>query len=1068
MTHSEPQADRSARERIQHDLAETLLVEAAAGTGKTRAIVGRMIALLREGMAEARNLAAITFTVKAAGELRRRFQTELEHAAVHEADELPRTRLGAALDAIDAVTIGTIHSFCATLLRERPVEAGLAPGFTVLEETEAASVRDEAWRNFVGNLPSTHPHSMQLIEEVDLDIETLEESFRTLCQWPDAAFDGGRTDEPDVSEAVQSISSLIDTVLPSITAAYGNEDGLQKALLRAASMLREPRSFLRDVRIISCFIPADAAQVTLKYWSDKAEAKVLKEELFPRLLRSMLRPAFARVQIYRYSLLLPLLRDAAAGYAELKRARNAVDNNDLLLAARKLLRDHPGTRGMFARRFTRVLVDEFQDTDPVQAEMLAWLCGDGEPGCAWKDLRLRPGALFLVGDPKQSIYRFRRADITVYNDMRGIVTASGGAVLELSRNFRSDAEICHVVNSVFGSAFPKTADAMQAHHVALEPTRDAAGTLRGVLNFRLAYDGNTKSDATHTATAQLSNWIASAIAAKATVSERNGSGARALRPSDLLILARTNDALPSLAAALDEAGVPFTVAGGIPAGDTDEFALLLILLRVLADPEDETAVVAWLRSAWCGVDDAALHAWREAGGAFKLTTRFLPGMDERIERGLLFIKNSMRLVRSAPPGAVISAMASEYGMLAALYGQDSGSMRAGVFSALLAMIRTQSAAGKSLIDIAALLENAAAMRGRYGVGSGGKITLAASLDPDTDAVRISTIHKAKGLEAPVVVVFTPTSFLTDHKPGIVIDRSGGSSTGWLQIWTGNGAAQVIAVPAGWEAMQARERDFIRAENQRLRYVAMTRARDCLIVMPPAKGEGLFTEAEFVALKLQDCPAYDSAITLQSGTDPDIDAKAFQQVLKEKRSALALPGYARYSTGSISKAGTLPRSADGHGATFGTVAHEVLRSAVQAPGIDLLPLTTELARQYRLGSGDVALITDMIAHAREHALWERIMKARRRLTEVPFGLPWQNDDGLPGTLRGDIDLAFLDDSGWTLVDYKTDVTGERLDELVAYYSPQLRVYRDAWRKLTGSDARGLLWFLEPNMVIDVLE
>lgn len=1063
--HTESHSDERARERIRRDLSATFLVEAAAGTGKTRAIIGRMIALLRTDDVEAHNLAAITFTVKAAGELRRRFQEDLERSAKEEVEDLPRRRLHEALDRLDTITIGTIHSFCASVLRERPIEAGLAPGFIVLEEADAASMRAEAWRNFVENLPLTHPHALRLIEGSDLDIETLERGFHALCEWPDARFDGGQTIEPDLSDAVHAIVSLIDSVVPSIRATPGNEDGLQKALLRAEAMLRDPQDFVRDVRIVSCFIPAEASKVTLKCWSDTAEAKILRDELFPHLFQSVLRPAFARVLVYRYSILLPLLRAAAARFAELKRARNLVDNNDLLIAARNLLRDHPDARRALARRFTRILVDEFQDTDPLQAEMLAWLCGEEASVQTWTELRLRPGALFLVGDPKQSIYRFRRADITVYNDMRDVVIASGGAVLELSRNFRTDAGVCEIVNSVFRSVFPNSPDAVQARHVALEPSRTAAGMLRGVLHLPVTYQGNTKPEAIRIASTQLAAWIASALAAKLTVSGSDGC-ARPLHPSDLLILTRTNAALPALAAALDAAEVPCAVAGGMPAGDSDELALLLILLRVLADPEDETAVVAWLRSAWCGVDDAALRAWREAGGAFKLTTRFLPGMDERIERGLLFIKNSMRLVRSAPPGAVVSAMAAEYGILAALRGQESGSIRAGVFGALLAMIRSQSTAGKALIDIAAILENIENRKGHTD-GTDGKLTLAASLSPDTDAVRISTIHKAKGLEAPVVLIFTPTPFSTEHPPDTVIDRKKGASSGWLRIATGNGLASVIAVPEGWEALQTREAVFLQAEEQRLRYVAMTRARDCLIVLHPAKGEGLLSASEAQALDVRNCPIFEHTHSPQPESTPNCDPATFEAELKQKRLLLTRPSYSRYSAGSVGKSGLPPAGGDGHGATFGTVVHAVLRRAADFPDADLTPLILRLLAHHRLDPGLAASVCDMLVRVRSHELWGRVQRAQRRLTEVPFGLPWYTDDGLPGTLRGDIDLAFQDEEGWTLVDYKTDVTGEHLDAYVEHYAPQIRVYCDAWRQVTGSDARGILWFLDPNAVIKVV-
>jgi ATP-dependent helicase/nuclease subunit A len=1063
-------SDATARERILNDLDTTLLVEAAAGTGKTRGIVGRMVALLREGRARTENIAAITFTVKASGELRRRFQDELEHAAMVEADDVKRARLAAAIDAYDDITIGTIHSFCAQMLRERPIEAGIAPGFTVLEDGEAASLRSAAWRRFVDELPVNNPAALDLIEGLGIDFELFREEYRTICEWPEADFRSGETAEPDLSEAVRHISALIDAMLSSVKVQPAEYDGMQKALARASALLRDPQSPLRDVRILSCFMPKETGKVVLKNWRDKDEARMLRDDLFPQLLRSVIHPAFARVQTWRYALLVPLLRDAGGAYAALKHARAALDNNDLLLRARKLLHDHPSVRAVMAGRFTHVLVDEFQDTDPVQAELLLWLCSEAGAATRWRELRLRPGALFAVGDPKQSIYRFRRADISVYNDVREAVRLSGGDILELSQNHRSVAELCSVVNAAFDAVFPEQADEFQPRNVRLAAVRTGGGSLKGVGRLAPVYSGDKDADPAAEAASAVAGWIHGAIAAGALITAREDGkeNERPLRPSDVMVLTRYNRHLPALAEAMDLAGLPFSVEGGIPVGDQDELELLLILLRVLADPEDESAVVAWLRSAWCGVDDAALLAWRNGGGKFKLTTRFVAGMDERIERGLLFIKNSMRMVRSAPPGAVVSAMAAEYGMLPALAVKDRGAMRAGVFSSLLALIRRHSADGTPLIDIAAILEASRTLPYSHEKGrSGTTLNLSASLRPDEAAVRISTLHKAKGLEAPVVIVFTPGPFSKDIAPTAVIDRSGDDTPGWMQIGNGNSPLDVIAIPENWRNIQARELKFANAEEQRLRYVAMTRARDFLLLVEPAKGDGLLSAETMDTLAIAQAPAFPAAAPTTFESDVAVpDHAAFESSLKEIRAQIASPTYARYEAGSIGKSGKPPKSEAGRGPAFGTLIHKLLRNAVETPDADIGALAAALLLREPIDGVTPTAVMEMIKAARSHELWMRITRAERRMTEIPFALQHQQDDGLPGTLRGDIDLAILEDGVWTIIDYKTDVTGDRLGEFAAYYSPQLRVYCDAWKRLTGSDARGLLWFLESNEMFTV--
>jgi ATP-dependent helicase/nuclease subunit A len=1064
------QSDAQARERMLNDLDTTLLVEAAAGTGKTRGIVGRMVALLREGRARTGNIAAITFTIKASGELRRRFQDELEQAAMEEADEVTRQRLNAAIDGFDDITIGTIHSFCAQILRERPIEAGIAPGFTVLGDGEAASLRSAAWQRFIDELPDTNPAALDVIESIGVDFGNLESGYRTLCEWPEADFQTGVSAEPDLSEAVSHISALIDAMLPSVMVQPADYDGMQKALARASALLQDRRTLLRDARILSCFMPKDAGSVVQKKWRDKAEAKVLKEELFPQLLRTVIHPAFARLQIWRYAVLMPLLRAAAAVYAEVKHAHGALDNNDLLLRARNLLRDHPSVRTAMAARFTHVLVDEFQDTDPVQAELLLWLCSEAGDAARWRELRLRPGALFVVGDPKQSIYRFRRADISVYNDVRDCVIRSGGVVLELSRNFRSVGELCEAVNASFDTVFPEQADEFQPRNVRLAATRSGHGSLSGVARLGVGNSEEKGADVVAEAATTVARWISGAVSAAASIAVRDGDAdiERPLRPSDVMVLTRYNRDLSALAEAMDRAGLPFAVEGGIPVGDQDELELLLILLRVLADPEDETAVVSWLRSAWCGVDDVALLQWRRNGGKFKLTTPFMPGMDQRIERGLLFIKNSMRLVRSAPPGAVVSAMAAEYGMLPALAVKDRGAMRAGVFTSLLALIRRHSTEGTPLIDIAAILEASRALPYAHGSsGNGPVLNVSASLRPDESGVRISTLHKAKGLEAPVVIVFTPKAFSREVEPASVIDRSGDDSVGWLRIGSGNSPLDLIAMPADWRRMQARELMFANAEEQRLRYVAMTRARDFLLLVEPAKGEGLLSSEAMDGAGIAEAPDFPPAPASSEVSETHLpDQAAFESGLKEIRAHIAWPTYARYEASTIGKTGKPPKSDGGRGPAFGTLIHTLLRRAVESPEADIEALATALLLRDPIDGVTPAVVMQMIDAARSHELWRRIMQAERRMTEIPFALQHQPDDGLPGTLRGDIDLAILDDGIWTLIDYKTDVTGDRLDEFTTYYSPQLRVYCDAWQRLTGSKAHGVLWFLDIGIAINM--
>ena len=1055
---SDAHDDRPARERMETDFDTTFLVEAAAGTGKTTAIVARMVGLLRAGRARTSNIAAITFTRKAAGELRRRFQDELERTSRTETGDQERARLLAAIDAFDDITICTIHAFCADLLRERPVEAGVAPGFTMLYEDGARAMRSAAFRGYVDRLPLTHPHAVEMLDGIGIGLHEIESAYDTLCGWPDVEFDPGDPSPPDVSSAISRIGAFIDVLLPMFAGGTSDPDALQDAVRRATRLFQDKQSPLRDARILSLFIPKNVGKVRLKSWRDKYEAQVLKDELFPVLLHTVIAPAWREVQAYRYALLLPLLLEARDDYAKRKRAAGVMDKNDVLIRAHDMLRDHVTIQSSMAKRFTHMLVDEFEDTDPVQAEMLVYLCGDRTPQATWREMRLRPGALFAVGDPKQSIYRFRRADISMYNEVRRIVVDSGGEVLELSRSFRGAAAVCGAINKIFNSVFPEQPEPHQSRNVPLTAVRGDGGSLCGIVELPIGYSGTTKEAYVPEAATAVAGWMARAIAAGATVLDHvnGGDNQRPLTPSDVMILTRDNGDIPQLAAALDDAGLPFTVDDGIPCGDTDELRMLLVLLRVLADPEDETAMVSWLRSEWCGVDDEALLRWRSDSGSFKLTTRFKSGMDERIERGLLFIKNAMRMVRSAPPGAVVSAMTAAYGFLPATVTRERAAMRAGVFSSLVALIREYSTAGLPLIDIAAILEEQA-----------GSIRAAAMLDPNNAGVRISTLHKAKGREAPVVIVFTPVPFSADRSATIVIDRQADPSQGWIQIGYGKRAIDAIAAPCGWDLIRRDETAFSEAEEQRVRYVAATRARNCLVLIPSKEGEGLFSRETLHRHGVAAAPEF-PAITVQPITTVNEipDPTIIEDGLERKRVTMAQPTFARYDAGALNTSASPPTWEIGRGPVFDTLVRRLMTYAITDPAGDLarradaLPLNNPIDRV----TVDEALA--LVAAARSHELWRRILNAEKRMTEVPFAIEHHSEVGLPGILSGDIDLVFHDEQGWTIVDFITDVIGDNIEDAVLLYAPQLKRYRVAWEELTGQRAKGILWFLTPNLVAEI--
>ncbi|MCU0243620.1 MAG: UvrD-helicase domain-containing protein, partial [Acidobacteria bacterium] len=228
-------SDREARESIVRDLDTTFLVEAGAGSGKTTSLVERMVALLRSGRTGIDTLAAVTFTRKAAAQLRGRFQVALERARLTEKDAGARARLDAALTGLERSFIGTIHSFCARLLRERPVEAGVDPDFRELEEHEDRVLLRAAWDEYQAKARLENESALRGLDEAGLEPADLEPAFETLCAYPEVEPEPGRSDPPDLGPARRALEKLLDlahALVPEERPEKGR-DALQTVLVRS-------------------------------------------------------------------------------------------------------------------------------------------------------------------------------------------------------------------------------------------------------------------------------------------------------------------------------------------------------------------------------------------------------------------------------------------------------------------------------------------------------------------------------------------------------------------------------------------------------------------------------------------------------------------------------------------------------------------------------------------------------------------------------------------------------------------------------------------------------------------
>jgi ATP-dependent helicase/nuclease subunit A len=427
-----PLADQAERDRIETDLDRNILVEAGAGSGKTTALTDRMVALILSGTARIDQIAAVTFTRKAAAELRERFQGALEEKL----DECPpdgveRDRLSQALHGIDRAFLGTIHAFCARLLRERPLEAGIDPTFEETPEAEMLRLRKSYWHSFLERLVSDEDPVLDELADVGLRPDALEAAFETVSENLDVPFPAEESAMPSdkaISATRVELERLLDRgldLMPGTEPPKGWDEVQNR--LRQLAYRRDVQDWSdrrRFFEALSLLLGKASYRATQNRWSDSSAGKAAAKR-FQDELNAFIEPGGGARELHdlwlahRYAISIRLVTRAAEELAAGRRREGRLDFQDLLLLAAKLLRDNPVARKDLGQRYRRVLVDEFQDTDPLQAEVLLLLASEPETsGEDWRTAVPRDGALFVVGDPKQSIYRFRRADQAALRGVR--------------------------------------------------------------------------------------------------------------------------------------------------------------------------------------------------------------------------------------------------------------------------------------------------------------------------------------------------------------------------------------------------------------------------------------------------------------------------------------------------------------------------------------------------------------------------------------------------------------------------------------------------------------------------
>ncbi|MEW5959449.1 MAG: UvrD-helicase domain-containing protein [Chloroflexota bacterium] len=1123
-------------------------VMAGAGSGKTRTLVGRYLSLLESG-APLRSLVAITFTEKAAREMRNRIRA-LTAAWSEQAEAVPDREVWTeAFSALDAARISTIHGLCAAILRAHPAEAGLDPAFSVLDEGQSAVWRARAveeglaWAaadSDVAQLFSFWQEAQlrrllaELLERrLDAEQALIGRRDDPLELWA-TALDRWLTDRLAQPAWQQSLATLAGLQ------AQKEDDKLEIARREVLAQWAEAAQAQADRDWDGLFDALLAAREAISTGGQKGNWPA-DDLLAAREAMGTLRAHFDQVisrlvdkkKPWRWSLdrqaaeLLPLVRrlfeQTRAVYQGYKNEAQALDFDDLEQMTAQLLAHNQTVRTRWQQEINAVLlVDEFQDTNQRQREIVYALAGfePGNEGLEAREQRSRgehfqpsnlppvatfqpfnpSTSLFIVGDAKQSIYRFRGADVAVFRQVQADIEAAGGALINFDLTFRAHQRLVELANALLAPLMPAEDDAGRPYDVPFAPLtafrrEPRAPVSPPYLEFQLGL-GEDKEGGRLAA--------AVGLAGRLLELQRNGQ----IEWQDVALLFRASTAFGAYEDALEQAGIPFVTVAGRGFYDRPEIRDLLNALAAVADPTDDLAMVGLLRSPAIGLSDGAIHLLRWATASTRRSFWSALHTEEALAELAVDDRDRAEFARQ---------------LIAELYAQAGRITVAQLLKTFLdatryrAVLRLASRGDRlqrnvdklladahrsELVSVPEFLEYLTAL-GDVGVRESEAPTEAGG------AVQLMTIHKAKGLEFPVVVLadagysggFRSAPFYLDQQLGLLLNFSDGE------------ARPAAAQLAAW-----RETEQEAAEERRLLYVAATRAMEKFIVSGSARlstaranpGRLLLSGwlaqlAEVVGLSETQLPEMptttqiipltweDGAATctiyppLSGEPGPSTEARTEGQpetAVSERPDLLAsltvTPSAELDEKLKARESDPPPRvwrvvpptQYDVPAWVVGSLTHVALRYWRFPDGENWADFLSPFALEAGLSdehSIDIALkrVSGLLSRFQAHPLYSQLSTAERH-HELPYSLRL-NDQ----TQSGIIDLLFRSapDAPWTIAEFKTDRLAENVD-LKTYaqqkgYIQQVEAYQQAVTQQLGTSPEALLIFLNVAQSVQVL-
>ncbi|HEY1829845.1 MAG TPA: UvrD-helicase domain-containing protein [Acidimicrobiales bacterium] len=1025
-------SDALVRELVTSQLDDTLFLEASAGTGKTTLLVDRVVGLVLTGRARIEQIAAITFTEAAAAELRDRLAQRFEELALED----PSGRAAVAAAGLDGAAVTTLHGFARRILAEHPLEAGLPPVFDVVDASSSRAAFDERWERLVDAFGHDPAHNALIARALCCGMSwtrlrllalACEENWERLpeCSAPGPAPLISSTHLLDRLHQALELAPLCRDPEDRLARFLREEIATATELIEGAEDDLDLLQVLTGLRDLS---PGRRGRQEVWRRPDGTCAKADTGGLLASAQAERQRLLDSTTRWVLETLASHLTRFTLAA-AEDRRRRGHLMFHDLLVLARRLLRDRPAVRLELHTGYTHLLIDEFQDSDPLQVDLALLLTS---PPTDDPDERIEPspGRLFLVGDPKQSIYRFRRADIDLF--MR--TQATVGRSLRLSTNFRSRPAIVSWVNTVFAELFGTGVPGGQPPYEAIDAFAECGHDNPRQLVPVLVVGRQPVVGPAATVRAVQAADVVGTILTMQQEEWPIGPDGHAMRFSDVAVLIRSRTALSALEAAFAEAGVPYRLESSSLVYQAQEVQDLLSLLRAIDDPTDSVSVLAALRSPALGCADDELAAHRAAGGTWDPRR---PGPPGPVRDALAVLEEAHRHRWWMSVTDLISTVVADRRLMGlALSGRRPRESWRRIHFVVDQSRRFDQSQGGDLRGFLRWIDHQQA--------DGARAMEVVLPESDDDAVRISTMHAAKGLEFPVTVLVGLKEAPASDRPPLLFDDDG------AQLCLASGFES-----PGYGAALARERELDRFEQRRLLYVGATRARDVLIV---SVHRSVTSKDQLVADLLAACDAHpdqwiDGAELCAPGLAPaagpatgsppalfddrEVVAGRRSRLLEAAATARTVSATAIRKLGAggmgddvedadegepVRDAGTGGRGRTG--TAVGRAVHAVLAEIDLATGHDLAARCQAAAVTEGI-AGRTGEIRALVQVALTSGVIQRAVASGKYWREVYVGVPIGDR-----VLEGFVDLVIETAEGLVVVDYKTDRSSPDQSEQVA--------------------------------------